>query len=79
MTTFKEFFEVFIASVRHEYRLHKDLMEPCYNYIGLALSYEDQTFMTLSNRSSTNFGGVVSVSTPAKLMILLAESKQTKR
>ena len=67
MTTFKEFFEVFIASIRHEYGLHRDLMEPNFNYIGISLSFEQSATRTAL--------GVVSISQPSKLVILLAENK----
>lgn len=69
MTTFKEFLEVVITSVRHENRLHSELMEPSYHYIGLALIFADEE---VSNTA------MISVPSPAKLMILLAEGLAKK-
>ena len=69
VTTFKGFFEVFIASIRHEYGLHRDLMEPNFNYIGLSLAFDQ-----VSQRPNATFC-VVSISQPSKFFVLLASNK----
>ena len=61
-----------IASVRNEYRLHHELMEPSYTYIGIALAFEEDPSNSGDSHGSA---GLISVQSQAQLMILLAESK----
>lgn len=39
ITTLKEFFEVFISSIKKEQIFHKELLNPNYNYIGLGIDF----------------------------------------
>ena len=39
ITTLKEFFEVFIASIKKQQLFHKELLNPVYNYIGIGISF----------------------------------------
>ena len=40
-TTLKEFFEIFIASIKKEQMFHRELLGAQYNYIGLALNFNN--------------------------------------
>lgn len=39
ITTLKEFFEVFISSIKKEQIFHRELLNPLYNYIGLSIHF----------------------------------------
>jgi hypothetical protein len=39
ITTLKEFFEIFISSIKKEQIFHKELLNPAYNYIGLGIDF----------------------------------------
>ena len=39
ITTLKEFFEIFISSIKKEQIFHKELLNPVYNYIGLGIEF----------------------------------------
>ena len=40
LTTLKEFFEIFISSVKKEMQFHSELISPSYKRIGLSLKFE---------------------------------------
>ena len=39
ITTLKEFFEIFISSIKKEKIFHKELMSDLYNYIGIGIDF----------------------------------------
>ena len=39
ITTLKEFFEIFISSIKKEQIFHKELLNANYKYIGLAIDF----------------------------------------
>ena len=41
LTTLKEFFEIFISSIKKEQVFHSELMNPMYNYIGLSMHFNN--------------------------------------
>ena len=43
MTTLKEFFEIFISSIKKEQIFHKELLSERYYYIGLSLTFNSMT------------------------------------
>jgi len=43
MTTLKEFFEIFISSIKKEQIFHKELLSERYHYIGLSLTFNSMT------------------------------------
>jgi hypothetical protein len=40
LTTLKEFFEIFIASLRKDQAFHQELLSPIYEEIGLAIKFD---------------------------------------
>ena len=40
ITTLKEFFEIFIASLRKDQAFHKELLSPIYEEIGLGIKFD---------------------------------------
>ena len=43
ITTLKEFFEIFISSIKKEQIFHKELLNPAYNYIGIGVDFNKET------------------------------------
>ena len=41
VTTLKEFFEIFIASIKKQQQFHKELLNPIYNHIGIAICFNE--------------------------------------
>ena len=39
ITTLKEFFEVFISSIKKEQIFHRELLNPNYNYMGVSVQF----------------------------------------
>jgi hypothetical protein len=42
ITTLKEFFEIFISSIKKEQIFHKELLNPTYTKIGLGIDFNEQ-------------------------------------